>query len=196
MHPAPARHSVSRTIGFGFGFLLLLLAALAAAAYAYLRIARESSVRLANEGVRRAAIAADLERALLGVRHELTVFSQTGKKEALAEGARRLGEFQRHLDRAEELSRSDPRQERFAAAVARLRAGLPAYQQQADDLRRLHGAIATSRLVAGMFYGVTATDPLTYAAVAGMFLLAGALAAWLPARRAAKVDPIVALRCE
>jgi methyl-accepting chemotaxis protein len=136
---------VSRTIGFGFGFLLLLLAALAAAAYAYLRIARESSVRLANEGVRRAAIAADLERALLGVRHELTVFSQTGKKEALAEGARRLGEFQRHLDRAEELSRSDPRQERFAAAVARLRAGLPPYRQQADDLRRLHGAIATSR---------------------------------------------------
>jgi putative ABC transport system permease protein len=54
-------------------------------------------------------------------------------------------------------------------------------------------ALALSRLFAGLLFGVAATDPLTYAALA-LLLAAVALAAcWLPARRAAALDPVAAL---
>jgi putative ABC transport system permease protein len=55
-------------------------------------------------------------------------------------------------------------------------------------------AVAASRLLAGMIYGITATDPATFTAVP--ILLAGValLAAYIPARRASRVDPIVAIR--
>jgi predicted permease len=56
------------------------------------------------------------------------------------------------------------------------------------------GAIAASRAIATQLFGVTATDPATYAAVA-VYVIATALAAtWWPARRAARVDPAVTLR--
>jgi ABC-type antimicrobial peptide transport system permease subunit len=58
------------------------------------------------------------------------------------------------------------------------------------------GALAVGRLMSGFLFGVTATDPLTYGLVAG-FLLAVALAAcYLPAQRATRVDPTVAMRSE
>jgi ABC-type lipoprotein release transport system permease subunit len=44
--------------------------------------------------------------------------------------------------------------------------------------------------------GVSATDPLIYMAAAALLLLVAALAAYIPARRAASVEPVVALRCE
>jgi len=60
----------------------------------------------------------------------------------------------------------------------------------------LGGAVAATRLVKGFLYDVTTTDPLTFAGAA--LLLAGValLANYLPARRASRTDPLLALRCE
>jgi putative ABC transport system permease protein len=53
-----------------------------------------------------------------------------------------------------------------------------------------------TRWMASMLVGVTATDPPTYAAIALLFVTVAALASWLPARRAARLNPVVALREE
>jgi macrolide transport system ATP-binding/permease protein len=52
------------------------------------------------------------------------------------------------------------------------------------------------RLMAGALYGVSALDPLTFGAVVAMVMLVALAAAYLPARRAARIDPIAALRCQ
>jgi predicted permease len=58
------------------------------------------------------------------------------------------------------------------------------------------GACAAGRLVATMLFGLTATDPLTYGVVALALVAIALLASLLPARRASRIDPIVALRIE
>ena len=60
----------------------------------------------------------------------------------------------------------------------------------------LVGAFALTGLVKSLLFQVAPTDPFTYAAVAFVFVAAALLAGYVPARRAASIDPIEALRCE
>src|ERR1044071_7817609 len=60
----------------------------------------------------------------------------------------------------------------------------------------LAGAFALTRLMRTLLFEITATDPLTYVSVIGLLVLVALLACYIPARRAAKVDPLIALRYE
>jgi putative ABC transport system permease protein len=60
----------------------------------------------------------------------------------------------------------------------------------------LAGVFALSRVMVGLLYGVSPTDPLTYTGVSIVLLIVALLACLIPARRATRVDPIVALRNE
>jgi ABC-type antimicrobial peptide transport system permease subunit len=60
----------------------------------------------------------------------------------------------------------------------------------------LLGALGLTRVLESLLYGVSARDPLTYAALAALFAGVALVATWLPAERASKVDPILAIRNE
>jgi putative ABC transport system permease protein len=58
------------------------------------------------------------------------------------------------------------------------------------------GSMALTRLVRGLLFGVSPNDPWSLVAGVAAIAVAAALAAWVPSRRAARVDPVIALRCE
>ncbi len=57
-------------------------------------------------------------------------------------------------------------------------------------------SLALTRLMSSQLFGVTAHDPLTYSLVALLLMLVAVAASYIPARRAVRVDPMVALRYE
>lgn len=73
--------------------------------------------------------------------------------------------------------------ETLVLAVTGLIAGLPA-------------AVGCSRLIAGMFYGITTSDPVTLIGVSLLLLSVAALSGLVPARRAMRLDPIATLHYE
>jgi predicted permease len=82
------------------------------------------------------------------------------------------------------------------AAVIRLVLGQTAALTAAGIVLGLAGAAAATRYLHGMLFGVTPLDTMTFVVVALLFVAVAMLAAFVPARRATKVDPLEALRCE
>jgi ABC-type antimicrobial peptide transport system permease subunit len=60
----------------------------------------------------------------------------------------------------------------------------------------LAAAAGLTRLMSSLLFGVSAVDPLTYAAVSALLMAAAVLASYVPARRAMAIDPVEALRAE
>ena len=60
----------------------------------------------------------------------------------------------------------------------------------------LGAAVASTRLLAGLLYGVSAVDPVSFAAIALLVLTIASLASWVPTRRATRIDPMEALRVD
>src|SRR5690606_20244253 len=82
------------------------------------------------------------------------------------------------------------------ADVLRLIVGRGAVLAGAGALLGLAAALALTRLLSGMLYGVSATDPVAFAAVVVVVAGAALLASYLPARQAARLAPAVTLRVE
>jgi putative ABC transport system permease protein len=83
-----------------------------------------------------------------------------------------------------------------SASVTRLVIGHGVALTGAGLLIGLAGSWAATRALKTMLYGVSTTDPVTFAAVAALLTVISLAACWIPARRASRLDPIVVLREE
>ncbi|HWM29108.1 MAG TPA: FtsX-like permease family protein, partial [Woeseiaceae bacterium] len=83
-----------------------------------------------------------------------------------------------------------------AADVVRMVVGRAMLLAGGGLVAGLLASFALTRILSGLLYGVSATDPLTFAGVTILLAAVALLASLVPARRAARVDPIVALREE
>ena len=68
--------------------------------------------------------------------------------------------------------------------------------QRQVSVRQGAGALGLTRLMEALLFGVSTTDPLTFALVPVLLAAVALLASWIPARRAARTDPVNALRAE
>jgi len=85
----------------------------------------------------------------------------------------------------------------LGASASRLQAGIIAQTLGLAAVGMLIGAVASgllARALGGLLYGVTATDPLTFLGMPMVLALVAATAGYLPARRASRIDPSIALR--
>jgi len=80
--------------------------------------------------------------------------------------------------------------------VVRLVIGEALLQAAAGVAAGLAGAFATTRLIQSLLFGVTTTDTGTFAAISALLVVTALVASYVPARRAMRVDPMIALRYE
>jgi predicted permease len=83
-----------------------------------------------------------------------------------------------------------------AGRVQRMVVGRGLWLAAAGIAAGLAGAALLTRFMRSVLFGVGATDPLTFAGVAAVLLAVAFLASWIPARRAARVDPLIAMRAD
>jgi predicted permease len=83
-----------------------------------------------------------------------------------------------------------------AGEVVRLVLRQGMYPILAGTVVGLAGSFACTRLLSQLLYGVSASDPLVYIAVAAFLLFTALLASYIPAQRATRIDPLAALRCD
>lgn len=83
-----------------------------------------------------------------------------------------------------------------ASQVVRLVVGTTSWATAGGLLLGLAGAVAVSRVLEGYLYGIDPFDAVTFAAVAVVLAVAALVATYVPVRRATRVDPATALRCE
>jgi predicted permease len=83
-----------------------------------------------------------------------------------------------------------------AADILRLILGQGARLIASGVVIGLLGALALTKVMQSLLFGVSATDPLTFGVISSLIAGVALLACWIPARRATKVDPMIALRCD